>query len=82
MTPTALRTPETPGDPRPGIARRVSTGPFHRLLSIAAALGNRRRLGELPGHLLEDLGLTREEAAAEARRPLWDVPSHWRAPGS
>jgi uncharacterized protein YjiS (DUF1127 family) len=55
-------------------------GPFHRLLSIAAALGNRRRLAELPGHLLEDLGLAREEAVAETRGPLWDVPSHWRAP--
>jgi uncharacterized protein YjiS (DUF1127 family) len=57
-------------------------GAFHRLLSLAAVLRNRRRLAELPGHLLEDLGLTREEAAAEARRPLWDVPPHWRAPGS
>jgi uncharacterized protein YjiS (DUF1127 family) len=73
---------EAPAGFRPGLARSDSEiGPLHRLLSLAAALRNRRRLAELPGHLLEDLGLTQEEAAAEARRPLWDVPPQWRAPG-
>jgi uncharacterized protein YjiS (DUF1127 family) len=81
MTHAAPPLSEAPAGSRPGLARRVpGMGPFHRLLSLAAALRNRRRLAELPGHLLEDLGLTREEAAAEARRPPWDVPPQWRAP--
>ena len=28
---------------------------------------------------LEDIGITREQANREARRPAWDVPGHWRA---
>jgi uncharacterized protein YjiS (DUF1127 family) len=82
MTHTAALISEARAGSQPGTAPRFSgTGPFHPFLSIAAARRNRRRLAELPDHLLEDLGLTREEAAAEARRSLWDVPPHWRAPG-
>ena len=82
MTHAAQPISEAPAGSRPGLARPHSgIGPFHRLLSIAAALTNRRWLAERPGHLLEDLELTREEAAAEARRPPSNVPSHWRAPG-
>jgi uncharacterized protein YjiS (DUF1127 family) len=81
MTHAAPSISEAPVGSRPCIARPNSgMGPYHRLLSLAAALRNRRRLAELPGYLLEDLGLTPEEAAAEARRPPWDVPSHWRSP--
>jgi uncharacterized protein YjiS (DUF1127 family) len=80
MTHAAPSISEAPVEPRPGIARPNSgMGPFQRLLSLAAALRNRRRLARLPGYLLEDVGLTPEEAAAEARRPPWDVPSHWRS---
>jgi len=32
----------------------------------------RRHLAELPDHLLEDIGLSRAEAEAEARRRIWD----------
>ncbi|MFN3282329.1 MAG: DUF1127 domain-containing protein [Tabrizicola sp.] len=39
---------------------------------------SRRALAYLDDHLLADIGLSREEAAAEARRPLWDAPSHWQ----
>jgi uncharacterized protein YjiS (DUF1127 family) len=27
---------------------------------------------------LQDIGITRAEARAEARRPVWDAPAHWR----
>ena len=38
----------------------------------------RRRLAELDDTMLADIGLTRAEARAEARRPVWDVPQSWR----
>ncbi len=37
----------------------------------------RRHLGQLDPHLLCDIGLSGAQATAEARRPVWDVPSHW-----
>ncbi|WP_322893828.1 MULTISPECIES: DUF1127 domain-containing protein [unclassified Yoonia] len=38
----------------------------------------RRRLQDLDPHLLDDIGITQQQAAAEAEKPLWDVPRHWR----
>lgn len=32
---------------------------------------NRRRLAEMEPHLLDDIGITREQALAEARKPFW-----------
>jgi uncharacterized protein YjiS (DUF1127 family) len=58
----------------------AGTRHLHRLLALAAVRRERRRLAELPDHLLKDVGLTREQARAEARRPIWDAPSTWRAP--
>jgi uncharacterized protein YjiS (DUF1127 family) len=53
-----------------------------RLRSIIAgriALARSRRgLRRLDDHLLRDIGLTRQEAEAEATRAVWDAPSHWR----
>ncbi|MCB6178159.1 DUF1127 domain-containing protein [Rhodobacter sp. Har01] len=50
-----------------------------RHLSDRLALRRERlRLGRLDPHLLRDIGLSAEAAAAEAGRPIWDVPDHWR----
>jgi len=38
----------------------------------------RRVLETLDDRALEDIGVTRAEAAAEARRPFWDAPATWR----
>jgi uncharacterized protein YjiS (DUF1127 family) len=38
----------------------------------------RQHLAELDDARLDDLGITRAEAEAESRRPLWDAPAHWR----
>ena len=38
----------------------------------------RRHLGALDDRLLEDIGCSRAEAEAEAARPVWDAPAHWR----
>lgn len=49
--------------------RRVS------LLDVIDIYRQRRALDRLDDHALQDIGLTREEARAEARRPIWDVSS-------
>jgi Domain of unknown function (DUF1127). len=57
-------------------------GSLQRLVARAhlalAAHRQRRALAHLDPHLLADVGLTVDEARAEAARPLWDVPSNWR----
>ncbi len=38
----------------------------------------RYALRHLDDATLRDIGLTRDQAQAEARRPVWDVPCNWR----
>ena len=44
--------------------------PVHQWMQVAS---ERRRLAQLDDAALRDLGLDREAAAAEARRPFWSV---------
>ena len=49
------------------------------LFSLAIAARRQRiALKSLDDTALDDLGLTRAEALAEANRPIWDVPASWR----
>jgi uncharacterized protein YjiS (DUF1127 family) len=48
-----------------------------RVLLALAVRRQRSKLANLDGHLLRDIGLTREKAAREAKRKPWDVPQHW-----
>ena len=49
------------------------------MLRVAPALLRQRRaLADLDDSRLQDLGLTRAQARAEADRPFWDAPAHWR----
>ncbi|MFN3938589.1 MAG: DUF1127 domain-containing protein [Gemmobacter sp.] len=52
--------------------------PWRRLLDAIALQRTRRRLVDLDDHTLRDIGLSREQAEAEGRRPVWDAPLHWR----
>jgi len=62
---------------RPALARGLS---FLRRLPLLLSLRRQRRsLAQLDDHLLRDIGLTPEQALAEADRPIWDAPAHWRA---
>ena len=48
-------------------------------LRRAIALHRQRRaLAALDDAALADIGLTRDEARAEAARPVWDAPDNWR----
>ncbi|WP_375261548.1 DUF1127 domain-containing protein [Palleronia sp.] len=57
---------------RLGILRRTS------LLEWWGLYRQRRQLGELDARMLSDIGCSRIEAEAEAGRPVWDAPAHWR----
>lgn len=50
-----------------------------RLVMQAIALRyQRKRLTRLTDEQLHDIGLTRDQAIAEAARPVWDVPAGWK----
>ena len=59
------------------IRHRISSRPR---LSLRARLGlarQRRALAALDDRALADIGLTRDAAESEARRPFWDAPESW-----
>jgi uncharacterized protein YjiS (DUF1127 family) len=49
-----------------------------RLHAAFAMARSRRQLATLEDHILKDIGLTRAEAHAEAKRQAWDAPLHWK----
>ncbi len=57
------------GRPEIGILRRV------RLMAMLHR--QRKALADLDAARLADIGLTAQEAQAEAARLPWDAPSHW-----
>jgi len=48
-----------------------------RLTEWAALRRQRARLADLPDHLLDDIGVSREEALREASGRAWSAPTHW-----
>ncbi len=48
-----------------------------RLRLAMIARRQRAQLARLDATLLADIGVTAGEAATEAARPAWDVPSNW-----
>ena len=51
---------------------------FARLMQAFATRRQFRQLGELDAYLLDDVGLTRQQAEELSRLPVWDAPSYWR----
>jgi uncharacterized protein YjiS (DUF1127 family) len=48
-----------------------------RLAHAHAVWCQRQKLKSLDKAALSDIGLTRAQAQAEAKRPLWDAPVGW-----
>jgi uncharacterized protein YjiS (DUF1127 family) len=53
------------------------TGPRQMLKAVLATWRSRAHLKQLDAHLLNDVGLTAEEAKKEANSQIWQVPRHW-----
>ncbi|MFW8636941.1 DUF1127 domain-containing protein [Cribrihabitans pelagius] len=68
--------PQTRPLPCPPVAA-LRPALFQRLKLHFAAWRQRRQLDRLDARALEDIGITRSEAEAEARRPFWSAPDHW-----
>lgn len=58
--------------------RRPRTALISRLAHMIAVRRQRRALLKLDDRALEDIGISRTEARAEANRPFWDAPESWR----
>jgi uncharacterized protein YjiS (DUF1127 family) len=54
------------------------SGFLSRVNASIALYRSRARLAALEDHQLNDIGLTKKEAHAEASRPVWDVPATWK----
>ncbi|MCA0203347.1 MAG: DUF1127 domain-containing protein [Proteobacteria bacterium] len=74
MASSTCTTPASVAAARRPVLRRVL-----KALATARALRRQRiDLAALDDQMLADIGITREQAQREARRPLWDAPSYWR----
>lgn len=58
---------------RPAALSRLRPSLMQRL----AVWRTRRALAALDARALADVGLTQDDAAAEAAKGVWDVPSTW-----
>ncbi len=67
MTHIAISTPRR--------IRRKALGA--RLLNMIGLARQRRALARLDDHMLDDIGVSRSQARAEAERPIWDAPDCW-----
>jgi uncharacterized protein YjiS (DUF1127 family) len=60
--------------------RRANLPPanlFRHLRKALALYRQRQYLARLDAHMLRDIGLTAEQAQAEANQPFWHAPAHW-----
>lgn len=53
---------------------RKPLNPLGWLINALATHRQRLHLEDLDAHLLEDIGIDRDMARTEARRPFWDLP--------
>lgn len=51
---------------------------FSAIMTLADVAKQRRALGKLDTSRLEDLGISQHAAKAEADKPFWNAPNHWK----
>lgn len=54
-------------------------GVIGRIMAARRARKEMARIAQYDARLLDDVGLTRQDALSAAQKPIWDVPAHWRA---
>lgn len=60
---------------------RPASSPRRARLSLRHAIAlwrSRRALAALDAAQLDDVGISAQDAQAEARKPLWDAPASWK----
>ncbi len=62
----------------PAHLHRSRSALMSRLARRVGLWRQRRALARLDDAALDDIGVTRRQAEAEARRPVWDAPANWR----
>ncbi|MGR3757654.1 MAG: DUF1127 domain-containing protein [Tranquillimonas sp.] len=60
------------------VRTRRSFHPVRLLLHLWGVRRQRLALSRLDPHLLDDIGVSRDDADDEAGRPFWDAPATWR----
>lgn len=64
------------------VASRHSSRPARSFWATLSGLmtvhASRTKLSKLDDSLLSDIGVTRDQANAEAGRAFWDAPQHWK----
>lgn len=55
-----------------------SISPSRAFFAFLEAFRQRHALRSLDNHLLDDLGLTRQDVAKELSKPLWGADTHWK----
>ncbi len=68
----AMITAETLTHTKPGV-----TSLLRGFANRISTRKQRAALAALDADQLKDLGLSREQALREAKRPVWDAPLHW-----
>lgn len=62
---------------RPATVSYSTPSMLTAILRVFALRRQRAALGRMDDSQLRDIGVSRNEAQAEAMRPMWDVPVHW-----
>ncbi len=71
MTPIQCATAVSGLPPMPALSLRPARAAFAVIRVWMARSHQRQQLAELENHRLNDIGITREEALAEAGKPFW-----------
>ncbi|MEO0937988.1 MAG: DUF1127 domain-containing protein [Pseudomonadota bacterium] len=56
----------------------AARGPRPSFWTLLALWRSRRALARLDARALKDIGLSAQDAAHEAAKPIWDVPHYWQ----
>ena len=65
----------------PNLPAFVPTNGWPTISFMSQAIAVRRQrlaLRSLDDDALADIGITKSQAEAESKRPVWDVPANWR----